>query len=152
MHRRRIAQADGPAWRYLTVQQQGEAVAFGCLLLAQPSQWPEISPLPKVVDLCVRSDLRGRGVGTWFMGRMEELASAAGFDRLWLSVDPEANPRALTFYKRLGYKPTTRQWQWVSWSFTDAGGNQRSAEGWDLTLSKSLGPGDRSDHPARGHA
>ena len=137
-HQARIAGADGKTWRYLVALQGVEPVAFGCLLLNPSPDWPGAGPLPKVIDLCVREDLRCRGIGAWMMGRIEEAASQAGCRRLHLSVDPEKNPRALAFYRRLGYTPTTDQWQWVAFPVRDAHGNETIAHGWDLTLRKLL--------------
>jgi ribosomal protein S18 acetylase RimI-like enzyme len=54
------------------------------------------------VAIGIRSDLRGRGLGTELLTRLAEAARASGFERLSLSV-AAANP-ARRLYTRLGYR------------------------------------------------
>lgn len=57
------------------------------------------------VAIAVRDDTRGCGLGTSLLRELAEVAAAAGFRRLSLSVDRE-NP-AVRLYERLGYRRST---------------------------------------------
>ncbi|HEY1572958.1 MAG TPA: GNAT family N-acetyltransferase [Pseudonocardiaceae bacterium] len=54
---------------------------------------------PWVVGMIVRTDLRGRGVGTALMARLAEWAAEAGIARLWVV----AEVRAVDFYRGCGF-------------------------------------------------
>lgn len=62
-------------------------------------------------ELCrlyVRSQWHGRGVAQQLMREVCDTVAHAGADVLWLGVWEE-NPRAIAFYKKLGFKMTGRQ-------------------------------------------
>jgi GNAT superfamily N-acetyltransferase len=56
-----------------------------------------------VVDLALLTANRGSGLGTTLLRRLIEEAQAAGVP-VRLSVDRD-NPRAMTFYRRVGFRP-----------------------------------------------
>ncbi len=139
LHRDRIRQADGATWRYLVGEVEGEVAALGCLLFGQPVLWPTVKQLPRMIDLCVRPDVRGRGIGSAFIRRLEALAVGRGFGEIWLSVDPDGNARARKLYERLGYEACPPEPVWATWEFRDSDGTLHHGEGWDVTMRKSLG-------------
>ncbi len=138
LHRDRIAQADGTTWRYLVAEVEGEVVALGCLLFAQPALWPTVTQYPRMIDLCVRANLRSRGIGREFIRRLETLVAERAFREMWLSVDPEKNVRARKLYEQLGYEAATPEPVWSKWSWRDSGGTLHHGEGWDLVMRRGL--------------
>ena len=139
LHRDRIAQAaDGATWRYLVAVVDGEVAAHCCLVFAQPALWPTATQFPRMIDLCVRADLRSRGIGREFIRRIEAVAAERGCREMWLSVDPEHNVRARSLYERLGYEAATPEPVWVKWSWRDSGGALHHGEGWDITMRRAL--------------
>ncbi|MBD3357173.1 MAG: GNAT family N-acetyltransferase [Chitinivibrionales bacterium] len=118
MHGCRIAVSDGRTLRYLVAELSEEIIGFACLVPAQPTSWPSMSHLPQIVDLTIREDHRGKGLGTKFIGVMETLTHQAGHNRLFIAVAPERNPRAHRLYARLGYcaietEPLEDRWEYV---------------------------------------
>ncbi len=107
-HAGRIRGADGLAVRYLVIESGGEVTGFGRLFLAAPLSGGAGLPPPRVSNLNVRPDLRGRGLGSALVREMERLARAAGHGVLHIGVSRE-NERALALYRRLGYDPLAEQ-------------------------------------------
>lgn len=134
LHLDRVRSANETTWRYLVAELDGEVVARGCLLTGQPADWPEISPLPKMIDIAVRADMRGRGVGSAFIRKLELLAAERGFAELWLSADPQENARAMALYERLGYESCPPEPLWRTWQFKDSSGAVHHGQGWDVTM------------------
>jgi GNAT superfamily N-acetyltransferase len=140
LHRDRIRDADGRTMRYLMAEADGEPVAFACLVLGQPANWPQVRHTPQIIDLYVREDMRGLGIGTAFIREIEDRALAAGFTVLHIAADPEANPRACGLYGRLGYEPFYREPEPVSWEFVDSAGVRHGGVERVLHMVKVLGP------------
>lgn len=55
--------------------------------------------------LYVRADARGRGIGAWLVGQVEQVARERGADRVVLWSDTRFTA-AHRLYERLGYEPT----------------------------------------------
>lgn len=126
IHRDRVRDADGETLRYVVAAQGGLAVAFGCLVLAQPSGWPEVAHVPQMLDLYVRDDLRSQGIGTALVRAMERMAREAGQEVMYVGVDPAENARALALYRRLGYEALPGEPVEERWEFEDSDGGRHS--------------------------
>jgi len=59
--------------------------------------------------LCVRSSMRGQGIGTGLLQAVFDLARVNGSSLVWLSV-VDTNPRARRLYERMGFVPA-RTWK-----------------------------------------
>jgi len=66
----------------------------------------------EVVELVVRGDLQGRGLGQRLMAQAEGYARTQGCRTLSLWVG-EGNIRAIQFYRRLGYSERSRFERWI---------------------------------------
>ena len=139
-HTERIARADEAVLRYCVVAQAStdRPVAFGLLVLDQPSGWPRMVHLPQLIDLYVRLDLRGRGIGTMLIAGMEDLARRAGCREMLLGVDPEGNPLAKRLYERLGYVAIEETPCEDHWHYTDAQGITHECVEWIIHMRKDL--------------
>lgn len=112
--------------RVLVAEEAGDILGYAFLVTEEPPFW---SPryVPQLVDLQVRPDCRGRGIGTALVRASEAYLRERGAGALYLAVDPDANPRALALYLRLGYEiidptPVDEPWQFTDSSgFTHAG-------------------------------
>lgn len=83
--------------RVLVAHDESGLLGFGCVYLAADTEWGSM-----LDSLHVRSDVRGRGVGTRLLHASAELClDEAPGRRLHLCV-LHANPRARTFYRRHG--------------------------------------------------
>lgn len=140
MHRDRIRDASEGALRYLLIEADGRAAGFGCLVLGQPQNWPPLKAehLPKMIDLYIREDLRGRQLGTRLIREMERLAREAGHVEMYMEVDPKDNPRALELYTRLGYASVDREPVETRWDFVDSDGVRHVGVEWTIHMKKSL--------------
>lgn len=154
LHRQYLAEADGRRVRFLLFAPDGEPPrAFANLVLrprrgsrrraarsaaGAPRQGnPAATQFPRVSDLWVAADHRGRGIGSAFLRSLEREAIAAGGDRLYLSVDSGANPRALAWYRRLGYAPLGDPYRRKA-TFHREGGGVEERVYWRVDLAKAL--------------
>lgn len=64
-----------------------------------------IEDLPRVLNLHVRPEWRGRGIGSRLIERAEAVAAARGQLAIWVAED---NLGARRLYLRLGFRPTGR--------------------------------------------
>ena len=141
VHRDRIRDAAEHHPRYLVVEQGGLIAGYAVLVFLRPPSWSDadnFEHLPQIVDLYVRPEQRGKGVGTFFIRQMEELVVNAGGDRLFVAVDPVDNPRAHALYRRLGYLPLEREPCQVHWHFTDSDGIRHEGKSWNINLMQQL--------------
>ncbi len=142
LHRDRIRDAANGEFRYLVLEDDsGEIVGHACLVYRRPTTWPpddEDTPYPRVIDLMICEPKRGQGFGREFMKHMELICRQMEYDRLYLSVDPEGNARALAFYLAIGYKALHAKPRWRKWSFKDSEGNVHHGEGPDLGMFKEI--------------
>jgi GNAT superfamily N-acetyltransferase len=91
-----------------------------------------------VVDLLIREENRGQGLGKVFMRGLESVCKELGYDRLHLSVDPEGNSAALGFYRALGYRASPSVPKWRRWSFRDSKGGLHQGEGPELDMFREI--------------
>lgn len=64
-----------------------------------------VEDLPRVLNLHVRPEWRGRGIGSRLVERAEAVAATRGQLAIWVAED---NPGARRLYLRLGFRPTGR--------------------------------------------
>lgn len=141
VHHDRIRDADEHQMRYLVVEKNGLIAGFAVLVFQRPPSWPDADSqknLPQIVDLYVRPEQRGKGVGSFFIRHMEQIVSNGGGDRLFVAVDPLDNPRAHALYLRLGYVPIEREPYQVHWHFADSDGNRHEGDSWNINLMRQL--------------
>ncbi len=136
LHRDRIRDADGETLRYLLAEVDRKLAGFACLVTDQPKNWPAIEHLPQVIDLFIRPDDRGRGIGGALLDVLERMAWRAGFIDMNLAAEPESE--AADLYARMGYEPIDPDPKHETWSFTDSRGVVHAAEGMVLHLRKTL--------------
>ncbi len=141
IHRDRLRDAAVHNLRFLVAERMGTIVGFCLLVFTRPPTWPEGAPthhLPLIIDLYVAEALRGQGIGTLMIRHMEKLAFNAGYDRLFLGVDPIDNPRAYDLYVRLGYEPLQAEPHRAHWRFMDSDGNMHEGEVWSVDMVRAL--------------
>lgn len=109
-HAERIASADGFHSRYVVVEAGGQVVGFGrlTLRLSEVREKWGAAVAPRITNLNVREDMRGRGFGSALIVGMERMTVEAGFDRLHIGAHPQ-NKRTLGIYLRLGYEVMEQQ-------------------------------------------
>ena len=142
LHGDRIRDAANGEFRYLVVEDDStEIVGHACLVFRRPKTWPpdeENTSYPRVIDLMIRKQRRGQGLGSKFMTQMESICKQMGYDRLHLSVDPEDNADALKFYLAIGYRTMRQEPRWQKWSFKDSQGNVHQGEGLEFEMFKEI--------------
>jgi len=138
VHGDRIRDARGGQFRYLVAECEGLVSGFGQLVLGQPPTWPEVKLVPTMVDLEVRADMRSRGIGSFMIRAMEELARQRGHGEMYISTDPDGNARALVLYARLGYAAMQDKPYLDRWSFTSSDGEVHTGEEWIVDMRKAL--------------
>jgi GNAT superfamily N-acetyltransferase len=127
--------------RFLVAELDGDIVGFGLLVFSRPETWPGAGTsdgLPAILDLHVAESMRGRGIGTAMIQRMEEITASNGCTSLFLSVDPVENARAHALYARLGYRALQAEPYLDRWRFVDSEGMVHEGEDWQIELVKSL--------------
>ena len=143
IHQDRLRDAQAGGLRYLVLVADDELLAFACLVYRRPASWSDAGDtrhLPQLVDVQVAAARRGQGYGTALLQAIEQLVAAAGGRLLYLSVEPEANPRALALYRRLGYQPLQAEPYRTEWSFVDSAGVAHGGEEWIVDMVKHLEP------------
>ncbi len=98
--------------------------------------------LPRFNDLFVAPQLRDRGIGSTLIVALEASTRERGFDRLYCSVDPVTNYRALALYRRLGYTPLDPVPERKQDVFFDAWGEVQQHIYWRQELVKMLDSGE----------
>jgi len=126
VHRDRVSAADGKCLHYLVVTEGEDILGFGCVVLSQPPSWPTVKHLPQIIDLYIRPERRSQGLGQAFIRTAEAIARRAGCAEMWLAAEPEANPRALALYERLGYTAVNTVPVEEHWEFVDSDGVRHS--------------------------
>ncbi len=90
-----VARAEqGRAWG-LVVLRDGEIVGYG-----QLNRWDQLG---EISDLFVAPDQRGQGLGTALIQRLIGLAREMLMEEVEIGA-AESNPRALSLYRRLGFR------------------------------------------------
>ena len=139
----RMAEHDAGAITFLLAWLGAEPVGHVLVRWQRKSPKYEVLPagVPILEGLGVAERCRNRGIGTALMEAAEGAARARGHDRLLLSVGVE-NHGARRLYARRGYRELPLEPQYLSWTFIDPAGVERS-EGETVTwfekvLSSSL--------------
>lgn len=135
----RLAQES--ALRCLVLVRELEIIGFSLLVFRRPEFWPSAGNtrrLPEITSLEVCESQRGQGFGTQFMRAIEAEAAKAGHEHLYLTVSPANNPRAYTWYRRLGYQQLQPEPYHVAWEFADTQGNVHRGENWLIDMMKQL--------------
>jgi ribosomal protein S18 acetylase RimI-like enzyme len=141
LHRDRLRDARNGYLRYLVVLAGQELIGLACLVFRRPAHWSDandIDHLPQIVDLHIKESQRGQGYGSQFMRIIERIAAEAGFEQLFLSVEPSDNPQAYLLYQRLGYQQEQTEPYQTVWEFQDSDGNLHRGEAWVVDMMKSL--------------
>ena len=138
LHRDRVIEAATGSLRYLLAELDGEVVGFGMLIWSNPQGWPPVGPVPQMVDLFVRDDIRGKGIGTTLIREMEAIARDRGVRTLYIGVEPEANPKAYALYQRLGYEPISTEIRAEETDYTDSDGVRHQYVEYVIDLKKDL--------------
>jgi GNAT superfamily N-acetyltransferase len=146
IHRDRVAASNPDTYQYLVAEIGQQIVGFGLLLLARPLDWADpLDSFPILIDLFVAESFRSQGVGKALIDYVEVVAQRHGKPALYLSVEPDANPRALQLYRRLGFVPIHEHPYHNTWRFTDSDGMLHEGEEWVIDMRKQLksAEGDR---------
>ncbi len=104
-HEAKLAEAAAGTARFLVATAGGTIVAFATIFLRHPEQGAAKSHLPKLSDCWVAAAHRSRGIGGALVAAREEIAHAAGCERLYVGIDPVGNARWFAFFRRRGYEP-----------------------------------------------
>ena len=141
LHRDRLREARDGYLRYLVLLADRELVGLACLVFQRPAHWSDAGDtdhLPQIVDLYIKESRRGQGYGSQFMSIIERTAAEAGFEQLFLSVEPLDNPRAYLLYQRLGYQQEQYEPYRTVWEFRDSDGHLHRGENRVVDMMKSL--------------
>ena len=119
----------------------------GHVLVRWRTDSPKYAALPAGVPILeglgVAEALRNRGIGTALTNAAEGAARARGHDRILLSVGVD-NHGARRLYARRGYAELGLEPQYLSWTFVDATGRQRTEGEWVTWFVRELPPGSPS--------
>jgi GNAT superfamily N-acetyltransferase len=100
---------------YLTVAvEENTILGFGVLKLKG-------SLYPKLSDLYVKENYRGKGVGTNIIRYRENFAKSLGFSELYVSVDPIENPKMINLITKLGYEAISKPYSKSAIFYNDDG-------------------------------
>lgn len=139
LHKDRVNEANKGTMRYLVTEFSGVVVGFGILAFEDLSTSDQPLPYhPMAIDLFVAPEFRSRGIGTAMLQFMEDEATRRGFTAMFLSVEPEANPRAYALYRRLQYEPLQTEPYEDRYRFVDSDGNVHEGVEWCVDMRKSL--------------
>jgi ribosomal protein S18 acetylase RimI-like enzyme len=141
LHRDRFREAQDGDIRYLVAVRKREVVGFALLVFRRPASWSDAADtehLPHIIDLQIAESQRGRGYGSALIRGIEQEAARAGYDTLYISVEPADNPRAYALYQRLGYRQLQPEPYLKVWEFVDSGGERHHGEDWRVDMVKSL--------------
>lgn len=67
----------------------------------------------EIVHFGLVSAFIGRGFAHWLMARLLGIAWPAAPRRVWLHTCTEDHPRALAFYRRMGFRPYATEGGWI---------------------------------------
>lgn len=141
IHSDRLHDAGEHRMRYLVIEQNEAILGFSVLVFLRPPSWSDADSrehLPQIVDLYVRPEQRGKGIGSCFIQQMETLVASACYNRIFVAVDPVDNPKAHALYLRLGYQPLQNEPYRLQWHLTDSDGKRHEGESWNIDLVRHL--------------
>jgi len=141
LHRDRLRDANDSDIRYLVLLVDQEIMGFACVVFRRPAYWSDAGDpqyLPQIVDLQVKESQRRKGYGSTLVRAMERMTAEAGYEQLYISVEPVDNPLAYALYLRLGFQPLQSKPYLKIWEFRDSGGQAHHGEDWVLDMMKQL--------------
>lgn len=141
LHRGRLRDAQLGDLRYFVIQRDDIVIGFLSLVFRRPSSWSNHDDkqyLPEIIDFHIAEAQRGQGFGSQAIHAMERIAAEAGYQQLYIAVDPIDNPRAYALYQRLGYQPVQPEPYFHNWEAVDSDGNVDRGGSWQVTTVKSL--------------
>jgi GNAT superfamily N-acetyltransferase len=116
---RYLEECDGERCHFLVAEVNGAAVGFGLVYLDVTKTGRRKALLPKLSDLYVDEQYRGRGVGSALILARETLAEEYGHVEIFVSIDPEESPEMIRLAKKLGYAPIQAEPYWTTGVFYD---------------------------------
>lgn len=141
LHRDRLRDAHDSGFRYLVILADQEIIGFACLVFHRPLYWSDAGDaqhLPQIVDLQVKESHRRKGYGSAFVRAIERIATEAGYEQLYISVEPVDNPLAYALYLWLGFQQLQFEPYLKIWEFKDSGGKVHHGEDWVVDMVKQL--------------
>ena len=96
--------------------------------------------LPRFNDLYIAPYARNQGIGSTMIAVLEAATQERGYTKLYCSVDPVTNYRALALYQHLGYIPLDPVPERKQEVFFDAWGEVQQHVYWRMELVKQLAP------------
>ena len=141
VHRDRLRDAREGSLRYMVLLADQEIIGFACLVFCRPAYWSDASDtqhLPHIIDLQVKESQRKKGYGSAFVRAIEQIAAEAGYEQLYISVEPGDNPLAYALYLRLGFQQLQSEPYLKIWEFTDSAGKVHHGEDWVVDMIKDL--------------
>jgi ribosomal protein S18 acetylase RimI-like enzyme len=141
IHRGRLRDAQHPDFRFLVFIVNEETIGFSCLVFRCPLSWSTADDkehLPQIVDLHIAEAYRGRGYGSEAIHAMERRTVEAGYQQLYIAVEPLHNPRAYALYQRLGYQSLQSEPYRHLWESMDGDNKVQRGEAWLVDMVKNL--------------
>ncbi len=138
-HEGKLAEAGTGSSRFLVATIGGEIIAFASVFLLNPALGPAKSHIPKLSDCWVAAAFRSRGVGRALVSAGERIAREFGCERLYVGIDPVANPRWLEFFRRRGYEPLQPEPYRKLERWVTAAGVSEEVVAWRVELVIELG-------------
>lgn len=135
IHRDRLQEAQDGALRYLVLVHEQQVIGYVCLVFRRPE---DTLFMPHIDDLRLAEEHRGQGYGTAFIQELERIAAAAGYHEIYISVEPDDNPRALALYQRLGYQQIQAKPYLNTWDYRTADGQIHQGSDWIVDMVKPL--------------
>ena len=141
MHRQRMQEQEQGLVRYIGAFAGKQAAGF--VLLVQGNKidvmpYTAGAPCMDMVDLFVREELRGQGIGSALIAAVEEASAAQGVRYIGLDVNPADNADAQALYARLGYRTVGELHLDGTYPSKDAQGNDTVYEDWCVDMLKDL--------------
>jgi len=105
LHEDRVPAGADDGKQYVLAEVEGRPAGFGVIYFRGDPMWERPERVPLVMDLWVAPDLRSRGIGRRVLETLEQTARHRGFPCVYVQVQADKNPRAVSLYRRLGYRP-----------------------------------------------
>jgi ribosomal protein S18 acetylase RimI-like enzyme len=128
----------GHGKRYILAEVDGRPAGFGVIYFEGDPMWERPERVPIVMDLWVAPHLRRRGIGSAMVESLERSARERGFQCVYLQVQAERNPQAVTLYEKMGYQKLAARPHKDFFHEVDEDGNVREGEELILDMRKWL--------------